>query len=79
MEPLINVHKQRMRAKVIKRLVAGQHVASRVGWGVEKRLFQKCLRLRGLNDDTLGRAQGMYDHPGSSGAKADVQDWGLHI
>ncbi|PBK69541.1 ras GEF [Armillaria solidipes] len=79
MEPLINVHKQRMRAKVIKRLVAGQHVASRVGWGVEKRLFQKCLRLRGLNDETLGRALGMYDHPGSSGAKADVQDWGLHI
>ncbi|KAK0189524.1 hypothetical protein F5146DRAFT_629373 [Armillaria mellea] len=79
MEPLINVHKQRMRAKVIKRLVAGQHVASRVGWGVEKRLFQKCLRLRGLNDETLGRALGMYDHPGSSGAKADAQDWGLHI
>ncbi|KAK0457166.1 uncharacterized protein EV420DRAFT_1749027 [Desarmillaria tabescens] len=80
MEPLINVHKQRMRAKVIKRLVAGQHVASRVGWGVEKRLFQKCLRLRGLNDETLGRALGMYDHPGSSGgAKADIQDWGLHI
>ncbi|KAK0471177.1 hypothetical protein EDD18DRAFT_1237883 [Armillaria luteobubalina] len=79
MEPLINVHKQRMRAKVIKRLVAGQHVASRVGWGVEKRLFQKCLRLRGLNDETLGRALGMYDHTGSSGAGTDVQDWGLHI
>ncbi|KAG7443324.1 ras GEF [Guyanagaster necrorhizus] len=79
-EPLINVHKQRMRAKVIKRLVAGQHVASRVGWGVEKRLFQKCLRLRGLSDEMLGRALGMYDHSGSSGGvKADVQDWGLHI
>jgi Gdp/GTP exchange factor required for growth at low temperatures len=56
LEPLINVHKQRLIAGVIKSLVAGQHLASHVQYPVDKRLFQKCLRIRSLDHDTLQRA-----------------------
>jgi GDP/GTP exchange factor required for growth at low temperature len=60
LEPLINVHKQRLIARVIKFLVAGQHLASRVQFPIDKKLFQKCLRLRGLDSDTLERALAIY-------------------
>ncbi|KAJ7607320.1 hypothetical protein FB45DRAFT_846796 [Roridomyces roridus] len=60
LEPLINVHKQRLIARVIKSMVAGQHLASRVHYPVERRLFQKCLRIRGLDAETLERALSMY-------------------
>lgn len=53
LEPLINVHKQRRIAAVIKSLVAGQHLASRIHYEVDKKLFPRCLRLRGLESDTL--------------------------
>jgi hypothetical protein len=61
LEPLINVHKQRLIADVIKMLVAGQHLASRVQYPVDKKLFQKCLKIRGLSSDMLLRAQAMYE------------------
>jgi hypothetical protein len=60
LEPLINVHKQRLIASTIKSLVAGQHLASRVAHPVDKRLFQRCVKLRGLNDTMLQRALTMY-------------------
>lgn len=60
LEPLINVHKQRLTAGVIKSLVAGQHLASRVKYPLDKKLYQKCLKLRGLDSDTLGRALRLY-------------------
>ncbi|KAF5376065.1 hypothetical protein D9615_007684 [Tricholomella constricta] len=60
LEPLINVHKQRRKAGVIKSLVAGQHFASRVQFDVDKKLFQRCLRLRGLNAETLRRVLSLY-------------------
>ena len=61
LEVLINVHKQRRIANVIKSLVAGQHLASRVYFNVDnKKLFQRCLRLRGLDDAYLHRALAMY-------------------
>jgi hypothetical protein len=60
LEVLINVHKQRRIADVIKSLVAGQHLASRVHFDVDKKLFQRCLRLRGLDDAYLHRALAMY-------------------
>ena len=60
LEPLINVHKQRLIAGVIKDLVAGQHLASRIQHPVDKKLFQKCLRLRGLSGETLQRVYAMY-------------------
>ncbi|KAJ7042906.1 hypothetical protein C8F04DRAFT_1029796 [Mycena alexandri] len=53
LEPLINVHKQRLIAGVIKSMVAGQHLASRFHFLPEKRLYQKCLRLRALDADSL--------------------------
>ena len=58
LEPLINVHRQRLIAGVIKSLVAGQHLASRVQFPIDKKLFHKCLRIRGLDDNTLQRAFG---------------------
>ncbi|KAJ7222399.1 hypothetical protein GGX14DRAFT_663607 [Mycena pura] len=60
LEPLINVHKQRMIAGVIKSMVAGQHLASRFHFPIEKRIYQKCLRLRGLDAETLHRAVTTY-------------------
>jgi len=60
LEVLINVHKQRRIADVIKSLVAGQHLASRVHFDVDKKLFQRCLRLRGLDATYLQRALAMY-------------------
>jgi GDP/GTP exchange factor required for growth at low temperature len=55
LEPLINVHKQRRKAGVIKALVAGQHLASRMQFEVDKKLYQRCLRLRALDSSTLQR------------------------
>ncbi|KAG6836966.1 hypothetical protein H0H93_000358 [Arthromyces matolae] len=55
LEPLINVHKQRRIAGVIKALVAGQHLASRVQFDVDKKLFQRCLKVRAVNAETLQR------------------------
>jgi GDP/GTP exchange factor required for growth at low temperature len=60
LEPLINVQKQRLIAGVIKSLVAGQHLASRVQFPIDKKLFQRCLRLRGLDADMLQRAFTMH-------------------
>ncbi|KAF8630266.1 hypothetical protein AX17_005452 [Amanita inopinata Kibby_2008] len=53
LEPLINVHKQRQIAAVTKSLVAGQHLASRIQFEIDKKLFQKCLRLRASDTETL--------------------------
>ncbi|KAJ8519267.1 hypothetical protein ONZ45_g3746 [Pleurotus djamor] len=61
LEPLINVHKQRKIARVIKSLVAGQHLASRVQFQIDKKLFQRCLKLRALDEETLQRAYAMHD------------------
>ncbi|TCD60852.1 hypothetical protein EIP91_009401 [Steccherinum ochraceum] len=61
LEPLINVHKQRLIADVVKSLVAGQHLAARVQHpAVDKKLFQRCIKLRGLDPDTLSRALALY-------------------
>ncbi|KAG1842379.1 hypothetical protein DFJ58DRAFT_855296 [Suillus subalutaceus] len=60
LEPLINVHKQRLIAGVIKDLVGGQHLASRVQYPVDKKLFGKCLRVRGLDGETMQMAYSMY-------------------
>ena len=60
LEPLINVHKQRQIAGVIKSLVAGQHLASRMQFEVDKKLYQRCLHLRGLDSDTLERALAVH-------------------
>ena len=63
LEPLINVHKQRLVAGVVKSLVGAQHLAVKVQYSTEKKLFQKCLKLRGLDDDTLQRALAVYSSP----------------
>ena len=60
LEPLINVHKQRLISGVVKSLVAGQHLASKVQYPLDRRIFQKCLKLRGLDADTLERALSLY-------------------
>ena len=63
LEPLINVHKQRLVAGVVKSLVGAQHLAVKMQYSTEKKLFQKCLKLRGLDDDTLQRALAVYSSP----------------
>lgn len=65
LEPLINVHKQRLIAGVVKSLVAAQHLAVKVQYPTDKKLFQKCLKLRGLDDDMLRRALAVYAGPDS--------------
>ncbi|KAH8084897.1 ras GEF [Cristinia sonorae] len=60
LEPLINVHKQRLIADVVKSLVAGQHLAAKVQYTVDKKLFQKCLKLRAVQPETLSRALATY-------------------
>jgi Gdp/GTP exchange factor required for growth at low temperatures len=60
LEPLINVQKQRLIAGVIKSLVKGQHLASKMQYSIDKKLFQKCLKLKALDEDTLQRALAMY-------------------
>ncbi|KAF8261243.1 hypothetical protein EI94DRAFT_1607660 [Lactarius quietus] len=60
LEPLINVHKQRLVARTVKALVAGQHLASRLQHPIDRRLFQRCLRLRGLDYATLHQKLGTY-------------------
>ncbi|KIL57421.1 hypothetical protein M378DRAFT_16254 [Amanita muscaria Koide BX008] len=60
LEPLINVHKQRQIAAVIKSLIAGQHLASHVHYEIDKKLFQKCLRLRASDMTTLHHVLTMY-------------------
>jgi GDP/GTP exchange factor required for growth at low temperature len=60
LEPLMNLHKQRRIAEVIKSFVAGQHLASRVHFDVDRKLFQKCLRLRGLDAAYLHQVLNLY-------------------
>ncbi|KAI0790961.1 hypothetical protein C8Q75DRAFT_805834 [Abortiporus biennis] len=60
LEPLINIQKQRLIVDVVKALASGQYLASRVQYPVEKKLFQKCLKLRGLDAATLQRALALY-------------------
>ena len=60
LEPLINVHKQRLVARTVKALVAGQHLASRLQHPIDRRLFQRSLRLRGLDYATLHQKLEMY-------------------
>jgi GDP/GTP exchange factor required for growth at low temperature len=59
LEPLINVHKQRLVARAIKALVSGQHLASRLQHPIDRRLFQRSLRLRGLDYATLHQKLGI--------------------
>ena len=61
-EPLINVHKQRKIAGVIKSLVAGQHVANKVVVDVDKKLLQRCLRLKALDYDSFQTIFGFSDY-----------------
>lgn len=53
LEPLINVHKQRLIAGVIKAFVGAQHLAACVPFRVDERCYQKCLRIRSLETDVL--------------------------
>ena len=63
LEPLVNVHKQRKIAGVIKSLVAGQHLANKVAVEIDKKLLSKCLKLRALDHESLQRISALYsDH-----------------
>lgn len=53
LEPLINVHKQRMIAGVIKAFVGAQHLAACVPFGVDVKSYQRCFRIRSLETEVL--------------------------
>ena len=53
LEPLINVQKQRLIAGVIRSLVAGQHLANNLEVNIDKKLLQRCLRLKALDPESL--------------------------
>jgi len=53
LEPLINVHKQRLIAGVIKSLVGGQHLATTIPFEVDQKCYQRCFRLRSLTPEAL--------------------------
>lgn len=57
--PLINIQKQRLIAALVKSVVAGQHLASNCQFKLDRKLYQKCLRLRCLDPDTLLQAAPM--------------------
>ena len=61
LEPLVTVHKQQLVAQTwdVKALVAGQHLASRLQFPIDRRLFQHRLHLRGLDSTTLHRKLGL--------------------
>ncbi|KAH7105970.1 ras GEF [Auriculariales sp. MPI-PUGE-AT-0066] len=66
LEPLVNIHKQRRIAGVIKALVAGQHLADAERppapevepskASADRRLLQRCVRLKALDDHGFSRA-----------------------
>ena len=49
-EPLINVHKQRLIAGVVRDVVSGQHMARKYNHTLDRRLQRECLRLRALDN-----------------------------
>lgn len=50
MEPLINVHKQRLIAGVVRDVVSGQHMARKYNYTLDRRLQRECSRLRALDN-----------------------------
>jgi GDP/GTP exchange factor required for growth at low temperature len=59
--PLLNVHKERLLATVIKSLVAGQHLASMVNHQVDQKLYWKCMRLKCLDPKALEQLSSRRD------------------
>jgi len=59
--PLLNVHKERLLATVIKSLVAGQHLASMVNHQVDQKLYWKCMRLKCLDPKALDQLSSRRD------------------
>lgn len=53
LEPLANVQKQRLTAGTVKEIVAGQHLASKISFDLDRKLYQKCLRLKAVPPDKL--------------------------
>jgi len=49
-EPLINVHKQRLIASVVRDVVSGQHMARKYNYTLDRQLQRECLRLRALDN-----------------------------
>jgi GDP/GTP exchange factor required for growth at low temperature len=53
---LLNIQKQRLIANVVKSLVDGQHLAAHVQYAVDRKVYQRCLRLRALNVEGMQQA-----------------------
>ncbi|PVG00084.1 ras GEF [Serendipita vermifera] len=55
LEPLINVHKQRLISQVVLSFLNSQQLTGKYKFGTERNLYQRCLRLRALDMVTLRR------------------------
>ncbi|KIJ31188.1 hypothetical protein M422DRAFT_783838 [Sphaerobolus stellatus SS14] len=53
LEPLINVHKQRLIAAVIKSFVGGQDLATNMPFEVDQKWYRDCFRMRSLTPEAL--------------------------
>lgn len=53
LEPLINVHKQRMISKVVIDFMNSRQLTSKYDFEPERKLYQQCLRLQALDMVTL--------------------------
>jgi Gdp/GTP exchange factor required for growth at low temperatures len=52
-QPLVNVQKQRYISRVVQSLVAGQHLAQRVEFEHNHRIYIRCMRLKALDRTKL--------------------------
>ncbi|KIJ32620.1 hypothetical protein M422DRAFT_265505 [Sphaerobolus stellatus SS14] len=53
LERLINVHKQRLIAAVIKSFVGGQDLATNKPFEVDQKWYRDCFRMRSLTPEAL--------------------------
>ena len=60
LEPLVNVHKQRLVAGAVRELTAGQNLAARLNVPIDRKLFGRAVKLRALDDETLTRVCKAY-------------------
>lgn len=52
-QPLVNFHKHRITATVIKRVLAFQNLARRYPYTPDPQLYERCLHLETMDTDTI--------------------------
>jgi Gdp/GTP exchange factor required for growth at low temperatures len=55
LEPLINVHKQRLISQVVLSFLNSQQLTGKYKFATERNLYQRCLRLRAYDMVSLSK------------------------